>query len=335
MSGRVSVTSTRPHNIITYTDEFYFQLPDLSRIETRFGSRLYELNVGDGNAFWDYTTSPKPHLIKQTPYGRFMIGGGYMLEPFLNRSLDHKSPEYIAVAPEATPTLFHGHPALRVKVRRLGRARGTKADPDVVYMDPRTHLPLGATLHSSLVNYSTEYAFEDLKVGKSIDPAMFKYHPQIAANTDPINDQLPVGTEAPLFTGVALGEKPFDLAASMKGAKAVILNFWGLGCPACRAELPKLQRLQDRFASKGLRVVTFQPLDDKKILSLYLKEAHLNLSTVFEFSCMPSSVESAYRGSIGEPVTYLIDAKGTIVSHYMTDDVTQLTKDLGTLGLKD
>jgi thiol-disulfide isomerase/thioredoxin len=306
----------------------------LSRIETWYGKRLAELEVEDGKTYWDYTASSK-YLLKQASFPWFMQMNGYMIEPFLNVVHERKAPEYVAVSSEATPTSFHGHLALRVEVRREGKPKEPNKGSDELYMDSKTGLPIGATLHWAGVNYITEYVFEDLKIGKPIDHAAFEYQPQVAANTDQMEDLLPVGTKAPLFRGTALGEKPFDLATTVKGAKAVILNFWGLGCPGCRSELPKLQKLQNRFGAKGLRVVTFQLVDDNKILKSFLKEAHLDLTTVFEGTCKPSAVDAAYRGSMAEPVTYLIDGKGMIVDRFIGDDVTQLTKDLASLGLKD
>jgi len=333
VSGRVSVTSISPHRTLKYSEVFHFQLPNLMRLETWYGKRLDELIVGDANTYWDYTASPK-YLIQQPNPPRFLMASGFLLEPFLNQSRDDKQAEYRAVS-SSTPTSYHGHAALRIEISRAGKLGRPSATTGEVYMDPKTKIPIGLTLHSSVADTTTQMVFEDLKIDQPIDAGEFKYHPQIAANTDPKDDLISIGAKAPLFTGVALGEKPFSLASTLKGARATILNFWGLGCPACRIELPKLQALQNRFGARGLKVVTFQPLDDAKILSAYLKGAHLSLTTVFEGSCKPFAVESAYRGAIGEPVTYLIDANGVIVAHYMTSDVSQLTNDLGTrLGLR-
>jgi len=334
VSGRVAVTTITPHLTRKSIDTFQYQLPNLERYENWEGKHLSFQQVSDETTSWSFEGNTK-YLTKQEHHPWFMMGGGDLMEPFLNVSLYIKTPEYVAISSEETPTVFHGRRALRVSIRREGKQRGRSSTPDVVYMDPKTRLPIAATLHSSVADYTTEYIFEDLKIGKPIDAAVFKYQPQVAANTDQMDGLLPVGTKAPMFKGIALGEKSFDLAASMKGAKAVILNFWGLGCPGCRSELPKLQGLQNRFAANGLRIVTFQLLDDNKILMSFLKEAHVSLTTVFEGTCKPSAVDAAYRGAIAEPVTYLIDGKGTIVDRFFGDDITQLTKDLATLGLKD
>jgi thiol-disulfide isomerase/thioredoxin len=258
---------------------------------------------------------------------------GYLLEPFLNGSGGNEG-ELAPVSSE-TPASFLGHPALKLAVGHSGKPREPGDSVYEVYMDSTTRLPIGYTVNRLSINRAIEVRFEDLKVGSPIDPAAFKYEPKIAANADPINYLLPVGMKAPLFKGMAIGERAFDLASSIKGAKAVVLNFWGIGCLPCRAELPKLQDLQNRYAAKGLKVITLQPSDDGKTIAAFMKQAHLNLTTLFESSCKPSAIEDAYRGAGVIPTTYLIDGKGTIVARYITDEVTQLRKDLASLGFKD
>jgi len=224
--------------------------------------------------------------------------------------------------------------ALRVVLRREGKPQMPDSDPDEVYMDPKTGLPIAATLHPSIGDITVKYVFEYFKIGQPIDHSVFEYQPQIAANPKAEDVLLPVGTKAPSFKGITLGGKAFDLTTAMKGAKAVILNFGGLGCPGCRSELPQLQDLQNRFASQGLRVITDDWDEDKDLLS-YFKEKHLSLTTVLRFSCKPSAIEASYRGSDAEPITYLIDGTGKIVDRFIGDDLTQLKKDLATLGLRD
>lgn len=63
-----------------------------------------------------------------------------------------------------------------------------------------------------------------------------------------------VGKQAPaLEIREWIGGPPRDLAA-LRG-QVVMLEFWAIWCPHCRASLPKTEKLQERFASRGLVVL--------------------------------------------------------------------------------
>ena len=47
--------------------------------------------------------------------------------------------------------------------------------------------------------------------------------------------------------------KPYD-AANLKGS-VVVLDFWATWCKPCINEIPDLNRLQEKYASKGLKIV--------------------------------------------------------------------------------
>ena len=50
-----------------------------------------------------------------------------------------------------------------------------------------------------------------------------------------------------------LDGKPYD-AAKLKGS-VLVLDFWATWCKPCINEIPELNRLQEKYASKGLKVV--------------------------------------------------------------------------------
>ncbi|MDX2146281.1 MAG: TlpA disulfide reductase family protein [Planctomycetota bacterium] len=67
------------------------------------------------------------------------------------------------------------------------------------------------------------------------------------------NGLLPVGSQAPDFELKDPGGNTFTLA-SFKD-KVVLLDFWGSWCPPCRAAMPGMQRLHERFKNKPVAVV--------------------------------------------------------------------------------
>lgn len=63
-----------------------------------------------------------------------------------------------------------------------------------------------------------------------------------------------VGKEAPaLMVREWVGGPAQDLSA-LRG-RVVMLEFWAIWCPHCRASLPKTEKLQERFGSRGLVVI--------------------------------------------------------------------------------
>lgn len=77
------------------------------------------------------------------------------------------------------------------------------------------------------------------------------------------------GMAAPAFTAKTLDGNRVDLT-SLKG-KVVVLNFWFIGCPSCRAHQPKLNELKAKFAGRDdvvFLAITADPASDvKKYLS--------------------------------------------------------------------
>ena len=77
------------------------------------------------------------------------------------------------------------------------------------------------------------------------------------------------GMAAPAFTAKTLDGNRVDLT-SLKG-KVVVLNFWFIGCPSCRAHQPKLNELKAKFAGRDdvvFLAITADPAGDvKKYLS--------------------------------------------------------------------
>jgi peroxiredoxin len=62
------------------------------------------------------------------------------------------------------------------------------------------------------------------------------------------------GQRAPALHTVAWVNSPPRTLSQLKG-KVVLINFWGVGCGPCMAELPAVQRTAERFADRDVVVV--------------------------------------------------------------------------------
>src|SRR5687768_12462853 len=64
-----------------------------------------------------------------------------------------------------------------------------------------------------------------------------------------------VGSKAPDFTATTVGGVPVTRTIADYKGDVVLLNIWATWCLPCRTEMPSMQALHDRFATKGLKVV--------------------------------------------------------------------------------
>ncbi|HEX9157853.1 MAG TPA: TlpA disulfide reductase family protein, partial [Syntrophales bacterium] len=82
-------------------------------------------------------------------------------------------------------------------------------------------------------------------------PAQSK--PAATVAQQPPSTGVEVGSLMPGYTATRLDGSKLDLAAE-KG-KVVFLNVWATWCAPCRAEIPELQKLHDKYASRQFEVV--------------------------------------------------------------------------------
>jgi thiol-disulfide isomerase/thioredoxin len=92
----------------------------------------------------------------------------------------------------------------------------------------------------------------------------------------------------------------------LKG-KVVVLNFWFVGCPPCRMEIPELNELTKEFAGKEV-VFVGVALDEKADVEEFL------VSTPFEYQQIASgqSIANQY-GVKGYPTHAVMDKSGKVV----------------------
>ena len=78
---------------------------------------------------------------------------------------------------------------------------------------------------------------------------------------------------APEFKLTALDGKPLTIAA-LQG-KVVFLNFWATWCGPCRAEIPDLIALQDRYKDR-LQIIGLNVDDEEADIQKYVEETGIN-----------------------------------------------------------
>jgi thioredoxin-like negative regulator of GroEL len=88
----------------------------------------------------------------------------------------------------------------------------------------------------------------------------------------------------------------------------VVLDFWATWCPPCVASLPALDRLQKRYAGRGLAVVGVnQEPGSAPRVRAFVEGRELGFPMVLD----PGHVARAY-GVHSLPTTFVVDAGGVI-----------------------
>jgi len=131
-----------------------------------------------------------------------------------------------------------------------------------------------------------------------------------------VDTALPTATKdavAPLFEADLLSsaaDAGQRIALAKQRGKVVYLDFWAAWCVPCAKTLPWMQRMHERYASKGLVILAInQDSDDKKPLQmlkninasfLALKDPQGTIASLYAPESMPSSFLMDRTGKIRE-----------------------------------
>lgn len=136
-------------------------------------------------------------------------------------------------------------------------------------------------------------------------------HPMVATKKKPVAPvtagRTDVGDVMPGYSTDYLNGKHFDLAAE-KG-NVVLLNLWATWCVPCRYEIPELQKLHNRYASRGFKVIGVsvdesgsdsvkQYVEEEKITYPIALDADGHLANVLQTTVLPTSVVIDRNGRI-------------------------------------
>lgn len=122
-----------------------------------------------------------------------------------------------------------------------------------------------------------------------------------------VRADLPTQKPAPLFSTRTLDGKPFRLR-DLRG-QVVLLDFWMIGCPPCRVQMPELQKLHRKYAAKGLRIVGVTQVNPTpQEARAALKELGVTYPAVMD----PGERIGRQYQLEAHPTTVLIDRRGIV-----------------------
>ncbi len=117
-----------------------------------------------------------------------------------------------------------------------------------------------------------------------------------------------IGTLAPDFALRDISGREVSLSAYR--GKIVLLEFWAAWCAPCRASVPELVEVQDKYREKGLVVLGISMdtgSDAVQMLNEFSKEFKINYPVLLD----DSKTSRTYRVS-SLPTSYIIDREGRI-----------------------
>lgn len=117
---------------------------------------------------------------------------------------------------------------------------------------------------------------------------------------------LPVGSKPPAFQVTTL--KGASLDPTKQPGKVVVLDFWATWCPPCRASIPVLQAMHEKYQSRGLLVVGVSS-EAQKTVAPFVSQNKMTYTLVADPGVRAAAGKYKVRGI---PTLVVLDKKGVI-----------------------
>src|SRR5258706_1901825 len=134
---------------------------------------------------------------------------------------------------------------------------------------------------------------------------------------------------APEFKLSGLDGKPVTLADSR--GKVILLNFWATWCGPCRAEIPDLVELQNKYKDRLQILGLVVDDDDQDAIKDFVEKFGIN----YPVALATNDIRMQYGGIAALPTSFVLDAEGRIVQKHegLRDPILYETEIRSLLGL--
>ena len=174
--------------------------------------------------------------------------------------------------------------------------------------NPTSFACLAAIQQLPFDEYTSSYITLDDALNKAYptSPYVTKFHKDVTNLK-----RVTVGSSAPDFTLADTEGKDVSLS-SFKG-KVVLIDFWASWCAPCRASLPGIVRIYNKFKNKNFTILSVSLDKDKEHWVNAIKEFHLGWTNISDLKYWDSKVVRLYNFD-GIPFNILVGADGTIIA---------------------
>jgi thiol-disulfide isomerase/thioredoxin len=104
-----------------------------------------------------------------------------------------------------------------------------------------------------------------------------------------------------------------ELSSSSWRGKVVILNFWATWCPPCRAEIPDLVALQDKYRDRLVVIGVSEDEAPPEVVKQFAARHNVNYPIVM----MTPQLEKMFPGVSALPTSFILDRESRIVQKHI------------------
>lgn len=306
-----------------------------------------EIHMDTINGYFDYSSKDSLVQVKMPRYEVWRDSEKLISIQVPYKTYAIKEPSYLS------PTIWNSLPNLMIKLEKeLKKAKEVKLERDSVIdgisyksylitvfdsldqekrvlkqlkiiLDKNSSLPVFIRMKSEgfldesdlHVTYSEEHDIKKISFDQQNFPDLKRLQVPSDFTLEVKKDRKPLletGVAVPTLRFMDHSRKSLDIK-DMKG-KLILLNVSWVGCPHCMLSIEMLNKLNERYTSGQMRIVSIYPLDKREDVK------KMNERFGVKYASYPNSSETitdleAYHIS-AYPVFYLIDKQGAIIKGF-------------------